>query len=253
MLSFVGAEDGVRFTRQGLIEVNPNTLMSSRKGIFAGGDCVTGPAPLVQAITQGHQAARCIDDYLTRGSRVPGAFFSRGPHGPAGAGHPAHDFQGRLHSHSPRIPGQGSGTGSRGLLAREGIDLADLSPSDYDNPWMGDYSGAAAIFGTTGRVMEAALRTVHKVVTGSELASIEFEAVRGNDQVREATVDLKNRTPPLKVRQSHNNPLIGKIYDVFLGEPNSHQAHDLLHTTYRQRRRVVKHAMKEFWQEIEAR
>ncbi|WP_419659540.1 HndC: NADP-reducing hydrogenase subunit [Desulfosarcina variabilis str. Montpellier] len=207
------------------------------------------------------------------------------------------------------------------LLEREGIDLAGLPPSVYDNPWMGDYSGAAAIFGTTGGVMEAALRTVHKVVTGSELASIEFEAVRGNDQVREATVDLKNGTPPLKVavahslkaarqvaemvksgaspyhfievmacpggcmggggqprskkayqagwqqrqaalydidrerpvRQSHNNPLIGKIYDAFLGEPNSHRAHDLLHTTYRDRRRTVRHTMKAIWQEIEAR
>ena len=65
--SFVGPEDGIRFTRQGLIEVNPDTLMSSRKGIFAGGDCVTGPATLVQAMAQGHQAARCIDDYLTLG------------------------------------------------------------------------------------------------------------------------------------------------------------------------------------------
>lgn len=64
---FVSPDDGVRFTRQGLIEVNPDTLMCSRKGIFAGGDCVTGPATLVQAMAQGHQAARCIDDYLTLG------------------------------------------------------------------------------------------------------------------------------------------------------------------------------------------
>lgn len=65
--SFVTPDDGVRFTSKGLIEVNPDTLMSSRKGIFAGGDCVTGPATLVQAMAQGHQAARCIDDYLTLG------------------------------------------------------------------------------------------------------------------------------------------------------------------------------------------
>ena len=65
--SFVTAEDNVRFTHGGLIDVNTDTLMSSRKGIFAGGDCVTGPATLVQAMAQGHRAARCIDDYLTLG------------------------------------------------------------------------------------------------------------------------------------------------------------------------------------------
>ena len=41
--------------------------MTGRKGIFAGGDCVTGPATLVQAMAQGHKAARCMDDYLTLG------------------------------------------------------------------------------------------------------------------------------------------------------------------------------------------
>lgn len=65
--SFVSPADGLHFTPNGLIAVNPDTLMSSRKGIFAGGDCVTGPATLVQAMAQGHQAARCIDDYLTLG------------------------------------------------------------------------------------------------------------------------------------------------------------------------------------------
>lgn len=65
--SFVNPDEGIRFTDKGLIEVDPNSLMSSRKGIFAGGDCVTGPATLVQAMAQGHQAARCMDDYLTLG------------------------------------------------------------------------------------------------------------------------------------------------------------------------------------------
>ncbi|WP_319522460.1 [FeFe] hydrogenase, group A [uncultured Desulfosarcina sp.] len=207
------------------------------------------------------------------------------------------------------------------LLEREGVDLSVLESSAYDNPWMGDYTGAAAIFGTTGGVMEAALRTVHKVVTGDELEGIEFQPVRGNEKVREAEVDLKNGTPPVKVavahslkaarqmaemvlageapyhfieimacpggcmggggqprskkayqaswqerqnalyaidrqravRQSHNNPLIEKIYDDFLEKPNSHKAHDLLHTTYRKRKRTIKHTMKEIWQEIEAR
>ncbi len=76
------------------------------------------------------------------------------------------------------------------LLRREGIDPGKLEPSDFDNPWMGNYSGAAVIFGTTGGVMEAAVRTVHKVVTGEELPDITFEAVRGMDHIREAQVDL---------------------------------------------------------------
>lgn len=207
------------------------------------------------------------------------------------------------------------------LLEREGVDLAALPPSVYDNPWMGDYSGAAAIFGATGGVMEAALRTVHKVVTGSELAAVEYTAVRGDEQFREATVNLNNGSPPLKVavahslkaarrvaemvrdgkspyhfievmacpggcmggggqprskkayqagwqqrkaslydidrrrpvRQSHNNPQIDKIYAAFLGEPNSHRAHDLLHTTYLDRRRTIRHTMKQIWREIEMR
>ena len=205
------------------------------------------------------------------------------------------------------------------LLEREGINLSDLKPSAYDNPLMGDYSGAAAIFGTTGGVMEAALRTVCKVLTGHEMDGIEFQQVRGNDRIREAEVDLKNGAAPIKVavahslkaarrmaemvlqgdapyqfieimacpggcmggggqprskkayqasweerqnalyaidrqrpvRQSHNNPLIAKLYDDFLDQPNSHQAHDLLHTTYRERKRTIKHTMKEIWQEIQ--
>ena len=207
------------------------------------------------------------------------------------------------------------------LMEREGIDLSVLEPSAYDNPWMGDYTGAAAIFGTTGGVMEAALRTVHKVITGAELDGIEFQQVRGNEKIREAEVDLKNGTPPIKVavahslkaarkmaemvlageapyqfieimacpggcmggggqprskkayqasweerqnalyaidrqralRQSHNNPLIEKLYDDFLEKPNSRKAHELLHTTYRERMRTIKHTMNEIWQEIEAR
>lgn len=70
------------------------------------------------------------------------------------------------------------------LMKREGIKLADLAPSTFDNQWMGEYSGAAVIFGTTGGVMEAAIRTVHRVVTGEELPQVEFSAVRGGKSPR---------------------------------------------------------------------
>ncbi len=76
------------------------------------------------------------------------------------------------------------------LLKREGVWLPDLEPSGFDDAWMGGYSGAAEIFGTTGGVMEAAIRTVYHVVTGQELESVIYEPVRGYEDLREATVDL---------------------------------------------------------------
>ncbi len=65
---FVSPEaDQVAFNSWGTIQVDPNSLMTTRKGVFAGGDCVTGPATLVQAMAQGEKAARAMDDYLTCG------------------------------------------------------------------------------------------------------------------------------------------------------------------------------------------
>jgi ferredoxin hydrogenase gamma subunit len=76
------------------------------------------------------------------------------------------------------------------LLKREGVWLPDLEPLPFDDAWMGSYSGAAEIFGTTGGVMEAAVRTVHYLVTGNELEGITYEPIRGYDRIREASVDL---------------------------------------------------------------
>ena len=67
-MGFVNPEtDHVAFNAWGTIQVKDNSLMTTRKGVFAGGDCVTGPATLVQAMAQGEKAARSIDDYLTLG------------------------------------------------------------------------------------------------------------------------------------------------------------------------------------------
>jgi formate dehydrogenase beta subunit len=66
-LGFVDPKDGVELESWGTIKVNPSSLMTTRKGVFAGGDCVTGPATLVQAMAQGEKAAVSIDDYLTLG------------------------------------------------------------------------------------------------------------------------------------------------------------------------------------------
>jgi len=77
-----------------------------------------------------------------------------------------------------------------GRMIREaGIDFDNLPDEDYDAP-MGEYTGAGTIFGATGGVMEAALRTVYAVVTGENLPSLDITPVRGLDGVKEAAVKV---------------------------------------------------------------
>jgi NADP-reducing hydrogenase subunit HndD len=196
------------------------------------------------------------------------------------------------------------------LIRRAGINFNMLPDEEFDNDIVGDYTGAGVIFGATGGVMEAALRTAYKVVTGKEHELVKFECVRGLDGIKEAEIDLDGTKvwvavahgmksarvlldeiragkskyqfieimgcpggcvagggqpfvkPTMKdygdpdilntfrtkraaalysederqaLRQSHNNPQIKALYDEFLGEPNSHKAHELLHTTYKAR------------------
>jgi iron-only hydrogenase group A len=75
------------------------------------------------------------------------------------------------------------------MITRAGIDIERLPEEDFDDP-LGRSTGAATIFGTTGGVMEAALRTVYEIVTGSVLPSLDFEAVRGLEGIKKAEVDL---------------------------------------------------------------
>lgn len=89
------------------------------------------------------------------------------------------------------------------LLKREGLDLNAIEPSTFDNPYMSEYTGAGAIFGTTGGVMEAALRTVYKVVNGKELDKIELTQLRGFEGVRSATVDLGGNIGSVKIAMAH--------------------------------------------------
>ena len=86
------------------------------------------------------------------------------------------------------------------LIKRSNIDFMTLPDSDFDTP-MGESSGAAAIFGATGGVMEAALRTVYEVYTGKTLPRLEFTDVRGLQGIKEATIDLAGF--PLKVCVAH--------------------------------------------------
>ena len=193
------------------------------------------------------------------------------------------------------------------LIRRSGINFNKLPDEEFDQDIMGDYTGAGVIFGTTGGVMEAALRTAYKVLTGEESNPIEFKQVRGMEGLKEADIDIKGTVLKVAVasgmrnakilldqikegkspyafieimgcpggcingggqpyvkpmflpnedlnildtyrdkranalymederqvlRQSHNNPQIKELYEKFLGEPNSHLAHELLHTSY---------------------
>ncbi|MCR5720095.1 MAG: [FeFe] hydrogenase, group A [Lachnospiraceae bacterium] len=199
------------------------------------------------------------------------------------------------------------------MIKRSGILFNRLPDEEWDQDIMGDYSGAAVIFGVTGGVMEAALRTVYFKLTGKEKEDIVFTEVRGHEAgIREASLDINGTTvnvalasgmrsakvlldeiregkskyhfieimgcpggcingggqPYVRscflpdedddimdtykekrakalysederqtIRQSHNNPQIKALYENFLGEPNSHKAHELLHTTYAARER----------------
>ncbi len=75
------------------------------------------------------------------------------------------------------------------MLKHDGIEFNELPDEEFDAP-LGMSTGAAAIFGATGGVMEAALRTVYEVVTGKTLEKLEFEDIRGMEGVKEASVDL---------------------------------------------------------------
>lgn len=186
------------------------------------------------------------------------------------------------------------------MIKQAHINFVDLEDSKFDSP-MGEATGAGAIFGVTGGVMEAALRTVQEKVTGNAFEKLEYESIRGMDGIKRAEVDmngtkvkvvvasgLKNAQiimeeiksgkadyqfveimacpggcimgggQPIRtskerstidirgkrasalysideksiIRKSHENPVVKKIYEEYLGEPGGHKAHELLHTTY---------------------
>ncbi|MDD4796511.1 MAG: NADH-dependent [FeFe] hydrogenase, group A6 [Eubacteriales bacterium] len=194
------------------------------------------------------------------------------------------------------------------MIKQAGIDFVSLPDGEFDDI-LGESTGAGVIFGATGGVMEAALRTVYEVVTGKTLERLEFCQVRGIEGIKEAVVDLDgtqvrvavaNGTGNAKklldsiksgekeydfieimacpggcvngggqpivsaqvkavhdvrvlrasqiyaedeaktIRKSHDNPAIKRVYEEFLGEPNGHKAHELLHTHYKARIRYTK-------------
>ena len=186
------------------------------------------------------------------------------------------------------------------MIRQAGLDFVHLPEEEFDD-MLGESSGAGVIFGVTGGVMEAALRTVVDVLTGEDMPRLEYGDVRGLEGIKEATVNVNgtdinvaivhgtanaakllnairagektyhfievmgcpggcvtgggqpivdartryfidpraaraaatySEDESMAIRKSHKNPAVQKLYAEFLGEPNSHLAHELLHTTY---------------------
>lgn len=86
------------------------------------------------------------------------------------------------------------------MIKQAKIDFINLEDAKFDNP-MGEATGAAAIFGVTGGVMEAALRSVSEIVTGKPLDKIAFEQVRGENGIKRAEIEIGDKK--VKVAVAH--------------------------------------------------
>ena len=107
------------------------------------------------------------------------------------------------------------------MIKEAGIDFRNLEDGEYDAP-MGEYTGAATIFGATGGVMEAALRTAYEVLTGKSLASLDLVAVRGLTGIKEATVPIEG-VGDVKVAVAHGLGNARKLMErIKNGEANYH-------------------------------
>ena len=193
------------------------------------------------------------------------------------------------------------------MIKRAGIDFKNLPDEQFDNP-LGEGTGAGVIFGATGGVMEAALRTVAEVLEGKVIDNVDYHAIRGTDAIKEATlniagtdvnicvvsgldaahkvlcavengeknyhfieimccpggcvngggqpiqpasirstVDIKGKRAKALYsydaanvkRKSHESEAVKTVYGEFFGEPGSHKAHEVLHTSYVDRSKSV--------------
>ena len=97
------------------------------------------------------------------------------------------------------------------MLKQAGIDFNQLEEEEYDAPF-GMSTGAAVIFGATGGVMEAALRTVYEVVTGKTLEALDFKEVRGLEGIKQASVDLAGKE--VKVMVAHSLSKARQVMDL---------------------------------------
>lgn len=188
------------------------------------------------------------------------------------------------------------------MIKKSAIDFVELVDGQWDDP-LGESTSAGLIFGATGGVMEAALRTVYEIITGKTLENLDFCDVRGMEGIKETEVDLNGQKVKVAVahslanakkileeikagkspyhfveimacpggcvngggqpivpasklneginpaairaktiyerdknapkRKSHENEVVKTLYSEFFGEPGSHKAHEVLHTSYK--------------------
>ncbi|MDR1319363.1 MAG: [FeFe] hydrogenase, group A [Treponema sp.] len=97
------------------------------------------------------------------------------------------------------------------MIKQSGIEILKLDDEDADNP-LGPYTGAGTIFGVTGGVMEAAVRSAYFLVTGKELGDLNFTSVRGLDGIKEAEVDFGNGTK-IRIAVAHQMGNIAVVLD----------------------------------------
>ncbi len=91
------------------------------------------------------------------------------------------------------------------MIKRSGINWAKLPEEEFDPDLLGDYSGAGVIFGVTGGVMEAALRTAYYWLTGKEYGKIEFHEVRGQEAIKEADINIEGTVVKVAVTSGMKN------------------------------------------------
>ncbi|ONN26517.1 ferredoxin [Thermosipho affectus] len=96
------------------------------------------------------------------------------------------------------------------LIKIKEINFAGLKDEEFDNP-LGTSTGAGAIFGVTGGVMEAALRTAYEIITNKQLPKLEFDDVRGLNGIKEAEIDIEGKK--IKIAIAHGTANVKKLLD----------------------------------------
>lgn len=111
------------------------------------------------------------------------------------------------------------------MIKEVGIDFNNLEDGEFDNP-LGASTGAAVIFGTTGGVIEAALRTAYEWMTGETLEKLDFEQLRGFDGIREATIDVAGTE--LKIGVAHGLGNARKLLEAIRDGKSKYHAIEIM-------------------------
>ena len=111
------------------------------------------------------------------------------------------------------------------LIKQTNINFMQLEDEDFDAP-LGESTGAAVIFGATGGVMEAALRTAYEIHTGKTLDNVDFEGVRGIENLKEATIDVDGFE--LKVAVAHGLGTARKLMNEIRAGKSKYHAIEIM-------------------------